>query len=231
MFIDFHSHFLPGIDDGATDIHMSIDMLSDSYSQGTEVIVATPHYFLNEALIDDACNRRDKAMSDVLDYSVEHKIAVPKIIGGFEVGFSHELKNQDNLKKLCIGNTDYILIELPYVQWDDKVIEGVYELSLKGIKPVIAHFERYYRAFGDAVFELAELNVVLQFNCSVMNTVFGRRFVKNVMKSKKTCVMGTDMHNTTSRPCNIKKSYDITCKKLSSYVYEMFCGNANSILY
>ena len=231
MFIDFHSHFLPGIDDGASDIDMSIEMLSESYNQGTEVIVATPHYFLNEALIVDACNKRDSAVRDAIRYADERGIKIPQIIKGFEVGFSYDLKKDENLKKLCIDNTDYMLIEMPYVLWDDKIIEGVYELSLKGVKPVIAHIERYCRLFGDSVFELAELDVVLQFNCSVMNNIPGRRFVKKVLNSPKLCVIGTDMHNTANRPCNIKKSYDITCKKLPSCVDELFFGNANSILF
>ena len=32
--IDFHSHILPGIDDGAPSVEVSLNMLSESYNQG-----------------------------------------------------------------------------------------------------------------------------------------------------------------------------------------------------
>lgn len=42
--IDIHSHILPGIDDGSKSIKMSLDMIKNSYEEGTRDIVATPHF-------------------------------------------------------------------------------------------------------------------------------------------------------------------------------------------
>ena len=44
MMIDFHSHVLPGIDDGAKDVETSVAMLEESKRQGVTTVVCTPHY-------------------------------------------------------------------------------------------------------------------------------------------------------------------------------------------
>ena len=41
--VDIHTHILPGLDDGASDIYDTIEMAELAYESGTTVIVATPH--------------------------------------------------------------------------------------------------------------------------------------------------------------------------------------------
>ena len=42
--IDFHSHVLPGIDDGSRNIETSIEMLRLSRNAGVDRMIATPHF-------------------------------------------------------------------------------------------------------------------------------------------------------------------------------------------
>ena len=46
--VDFHSHFLPGIDDGAADVPTGAEMLRESYRQGVRLMCATPHFYADE---------------------------------------------------------------------------------------------------------------------------------------------------------------------------------------
>ena len=50
--IDIHSHVLPGIDDGSKSVDMSLAMLKESYKQGVDTVVATPHFYIKENTID-----------------------------------------------------------------------------------------------------------------------------------------------------------------------------------
>lgn len=50
--IDFHSHILPGIDDGSRDVSMSLELLKESRNQGIGAVVATPHFYANNNTID-----------------------------------------------------------------------------------------------------------------------------------------------------------------------------------
>lgn len=43
--IDFHTHILPGLDDGAKTLDESIQLLKMEEEQGVDTIVFTPHYY------------------------------------------------------------------------------------------------------------------------------------------------------------------------------------------
>ena len=45
--IDFHSHVLPGIDDGSDSVATSLAMLAEMKAQGIEAVFATPHFYAN----------------------------------------------------------------------------------------------------------------------------------------------------------------------------------------
>ena len=42
--VDFHTHILPGIDDGSDSVECSIEMLKQEAEQGISHVVATPHF-------------------------------------------------------------------------------------------------------------------------------------------------------------------------------------------
>lgn len=230
MFIDFHAHFLHGIDDGATDVSTGVAMLSESWNQGTKYILATPHFHYGDADINEEISKRDTALAEIKEYAEANSIKIPHIISGFEVDFKYSLKNDPQIDKLCIEGTNHLLVEMPYNNWKQNDIEALYELTLMGIKPVIAHVDRYYRCFGDEIFDVFDLDAVFQMNCKVMETIAGRNFVKKIMKAGKVCVMGTDMHNLTTRTCNIQKAHEIAHKKLFEYSKKLFYVNAAKIL-
>ena len=59
--IDFHTHILPGIDDGSRNIDMTVAMLSEEVSQGVTAVVATPHFYANRTSVAAFLERREKA--------------------------------------------------------------------------------------------------------------------------------------------------------------------------
>ena len=67
--VDFHSHALPGIDDGATDVVMSAAMLKLSKKQGADTVVLTPHYYFSCKSVDEFIAERDKAFNSLCEYS------------------------------------------------------------------------------------------------------------------------------------------------------------------
>ena len=59
--IDFHSHFLPQIDDGSDSIETSLAMLRESWEQGVDLIFATPHFYADEVDPEYFLRRRNHA--------------------------------------------------------------------------------------------------------------------------------------------------------------------------
>lgn len=232
MFIDFHSHFLPGIDDGAMSTSIGCEMAHDAYKQGTEYLVATPHFYpLNSITIDEAITKRDNALFKILSYSKENDISIPKIISGFEVAYDKSLLSMNSLDKFCIDNTNHILLELPYCKWSNTLSEEIYELSISGYNIILAHVERYLPIEGGRILDFVDLDVKFQISCSVPIKGADRKFLNYIIKNGRYCIMGTDMHNMDTRPCDILDSFKRFEKKYKKEAEDLFYNNSYKILF
>ena len=59
--IDFHTHILPGIDDGSRDADTSCRMLEMAVEQGVDMIVATPHFYASRDRVEHFLEKRARA--------------------------------------------------------------------------------------------------------------------------------------------------------------------------
>jgi protein-tyrosine phosphatase len=82
--IDFHSHILPGIDDGSRDVPTSLEMLHLAAAQGVDWMVATPHFYAWRDRMDDFLRRREEAFA-ALSSSLSPEL--PRILIGAEAAF------------------------------------------------------------------------------------------------------------------------------------------------
>ncbi len=231
MIVDFHSHILPYIDDGSENEEMSIEMLKQSIGMGVDRFVATPHYyyFKNQS-VEDAVYQRNKSYDRLMKYMHSNKAEIPCIYKGFEVHFDASLKNIKNLDKLCVEGTNCMLIEMPYKKWNSDLIEELYRLSIKGFKLIMAHVDRYYSFDTESVYKLFELDVCCQFNAELFDNRKEKKFFAEYVKSGRLGVMGSDMHNITSRPPNLKKAYSVAKKKFKESTDDLFYNNAVKLL-
>ena len=102
MKIDFHSHILPGIDDGSKDIEESVKLLDDMAADGVDVVVATPHFYCMKKTIEKFLSRRDEAYEKLRPYiKPEH----PKILLGGEILYDHSLVGHEDLPLLTMQGT------------------------------------------------------------------------------------------------------------------------------
>lgn len=205
MIIDFHSHFLPSIDDGARDMEMSLKMLGESYKQGVTDIVSTSHcYPHNSKDIDKFVEERDLAIENVKKAACEQGMEIPKIHKGCEVHLTTDVAEMRSIKKLCINDGRYMLLEMPSMGWSDRIIDCVYKLCLKGITPVIAHMERNLMQKNDLIESLYQLDVMIQLNAVVFEDAHMKKFTDTMFRRQLVHVIGSDMHNLTSRKPNIE---------------------------
>ena len=112
--IDFHSHFLPGIDDGSDSVETSIAMLNAWYSQGIKEICATPHFYAEHNTPERFITRRNKAFAMVQDAT---KNELQNVRLGAEVLFFDGISRYDGLHDLCLEGTDLLLLEMPFRTW------------------------------------------------------------------------------------------------------------------
>lgn len=203
MIIDFHSHFLPCIDDGSKSVKMSLDMLRIMKEQNINTVVATPHFYADENRIDDFLNNREKAYSSI-KAEIE-KIGI-NIKLGAEVTYFQGISKADEIKKLTTEGTSILLLELPFDKWGESVIEEVYYLVHKRkFTVVLAHLDRYLSISENKKYikKLIKMPLVVQINAgSFLDNKRKKKTVSLIKKCDKI-VLGSDCHNLTSRKPNL----------------------------
>ena len=141
MIIDFHSHILPGIDDGSKDLGTSLEMLKISKEQGIDYMVATPHFHATRISISHFLEAREEAYKCVSEHMESD---MPKLIPGAEVAYFEGISEAEGIEKLTVGNTGLLLLEMPFGQWNQPMVSEV-ERLIEGrhIQIMLAHLERY----------------------------------------------------------------------------------------
>ena len=228
-FIDFHAHVLPGIDDGAKDIAESQKLLVSQKRQGISRVVATPHY-LKYTSITEFVKKRDAALELV---TKEIHDDIPQIIPGAEVELYYGFTQKRNLERLCIQNTNYILIELPFEFWNEWIYEELYQLSVKHkLRPIIAHLDRYITTTRNLKFvdKLLEKDVLIQVNAGALSRFTSRLIVKEFWKKNALTILGSDCHDSRGRRCELLKAYKIVKKKLGEDAFNNIINNGEKIL-
>ena len=62
---DFHSHILPGVDDGSKSIEETLKMLELLSDQGVRRVVATPHFYPNHHSVEEFLEKRNSAYEEI----------------------------------------------------------------------------------------------------------------------------------------------------------------------
>lgn len=200
---DIHAHFLPGMDDGCKTVEESICFLECSYEQGVRKLFATPHYYPVES-VEAFTERRLSSAEQLRNALNEQNREMPEYLLGAEVAYHPGLGQEQNLKKLCLGNSRYLLLEMPFQQWSGEMLRTVRNICLAGYTPVIAHVERYWKLqSSQTLARLLELDVLVQMNAAQLLRFPGAGLGRRLLKEQVVQLLGSDSHNLTTRPQNL----------------------------
>ena len=218
MIVDFHTHVLPGIDDGSRSVEESLEMLRAIAAQGIERVVATPHFYPRHDDPKRFLERRKNAENRLRE-AMEKEPGLPQLSVGAEVYFFHGISDSEALSALTIDNKSYIMIEMLGSPWQESAyreLENIYEKQ--GLVPIIAHVDRYISPFKTyGIFErLAELPVLVQANASFFLNLATSHMALRRLKNGEIHLLGSDCHNLTSRPPKLGAAVDVIQKKLGS---------------
>ncbi len=163
--IDIHSHVLFDMDDGAEDIETSVELCRDSYMNGCDSLVLTPHFF-EYSQLEDFIEERDMRIT-LLREALEKENIPLEILPGAEVFLSDRVFGADNLDELTINGTKYLLCEMSLNPFDTRNVTRWFdELIDRSYVPVLAHPERYYEFHQNynLIDELIKRGIIFQVN-------------------------------------------------------------------
>ncbi len=214
--IDFHSHILPGIDDGSSCVEESVELLKLSKNQGIEKITATPHFYASHDYPEHFFERREKAKI-LLDNATAELPELPKIVVGAEVSYFEGISDCSFLKGLKMENTPLLLVEMPMCRWNSRMISELNDIYAKNrIVPLIAHIDRYIRLLRDKhiIDYLSGLPVLIQANSSFFLSRKTSKLALSLLSKGKIHLIGSDCHDTTERTQNLAFAFDVIERKL-----------------
>lgn len=228
--IDFHSHILPGIDDGAKDAEMSVAMLKNAARDGIDTVVSTSHIYIDEESdIDKFIERRSYAYDVLVKAMREDGGEFPDIRLGCEVHLKPHISNYDSIKKLAIEGTDYILLEMPYSGWSQAHYEAIYDISVMKLKPVMAHIERFLHHKAD-FHHIKSVGPLFQVNADSFLHKPLRKSLLELYYNGYIHLLGSDMHNLDDRKNNLKEAYDIIASRYGQVFADYTENNARTVL-
>jgi protein-tyrosine phosphatase len=208
--IDLHCHILPGLDDGPVNFDFSVAMARSAAEAGIHVMVATPHirsdYEVDPGAVEGLVRR--------LNQAVEAEGIQLLVLPGGEVSLQKAAElGDDVLRQVCLGGSDYLLLESPY-RSSDVDIEGIVrDVQSRGFKPLLAHPERcpIFQHDPDRLKRLVNSGVLCSITAASMAGGFGstvRRFTLELLHDGLVHDVASDAHDHLHRPPDLLSGFE-----------------------
>lgn len=192
-----HSHFIPGIDDGARTMEDSIAMIKRMHELGYKKLITTPHiqgeFYKNTPEI---------ILSGLT--KLKEAVAAAKIPTELEAAAEY-LLDDAFAEKMNVGNlltfsNKFILVEMSYYSPNPDLKNIIFNLQVDGFKVILAHPERYTYWFNDfAKYEdLKDRGVYFQLNAVSLAGHYPepvKKFAEKLIEKGMIDFVGSDMHN------------------------------------
>lgn len=195
--VDFHSHLIPGIDDGAKTMEESLELIQALSDLGYSRIITTPHihkaYYPNskEVILEGLETVRQAVKSEGIPVSIEAAAEY------FMDEHFEELIEKEEL--LSFGDRN-ILVEMSFFAPSPGAEEMIFKLKTKGYRPILAHPERYAYWSGqmEKFEKVIELGAELQVNLLSLSGQYGKpvfKTAKKLIEKGMVSYLGSDLHH------------------------------------
>lgn len=190
--VDWHSHILPGVDDGIKRLETSLRVLSFYEENGVREVWLTPHIMEDCPNTTDGLRTRFEELLDAYAGNIKLHLASENMMDGLLID---RLEHDDVLP---IGyNHDHLLMETSYFNAPAEFNTIINLAKKKGFHPVLAHPERYRYMDEEEYDRLHGEGVVFQLNFLSLMGGYGdtaRKTAMMLLKKGYYRVSGSDLH-------------------------------------
>ena len=217
--IDLHCHILPGIDDGAADLSVSLEMARMFVADGVSAVAATPHIL--PGLYANTGEQIRAAIFSLQERLDEEGIPLRLVSGAdnhIVPDFVSELRSGH---LLSLADSRYVLVEPPHHIPPPRMEELFFNIQVAGYVPILTHPERltWIKSHYGMIERLARGGVLMQITAGSLAGSFGRNaryWAERMLAEGHVHILATDAHDTERRPPNLGLGRDLAAKSVGS---------------
>lgn len=224
--VDIHCHLLPGIDDGATSIEVSLEMAAMAVEDGITQVVATPHAGSGFTFRPDVV----RELRVELQARLGDRLTL--LTGcDFHLSFDNLQDIRTEPERFTINQKSYLLVEFADYSIPPAIDQSLHNLQLAGLHPIITHPERnpLIRSQPERLYKWIRQGCYVQITAGSYLGKFGDRAKAAAelwLDENAVHFIASDGHNTTSRPLRLKEAYSaIASRKGDAVARALFTEN------
>ena len=215
--IDLHSHLLPGIDDGAADLAVALEMARASVADGVLVQACTPHIL--PGLYHNSGPQIRSAIADLQRVLDEEGIAL-RLVAGADVHMVPDLvAGLKEGRRLSLGDSRYVLVEPPHHVAPRGLERFFFDIVVAGFVPILTHPERlsWIEAQYPTIQRLVQAGTWMQITAGSLTGAFGRSaqyWAHKMLDDGCVHILATDAHDVKRRPPNLSEGRELAAKRV-----------------
>jgi protein-tyrosine phosphatase len=217
--IDLHCHILPGIDDGAPDLSVSIEMARAFVADGVSVVACTPHIL--PGLYHNSGPQIRQATAQLQEALDGEGIPLRLVTGAdnhIVPSFAAELRSGH---LLSLADTRYVLVEPPHHVAPPRLEDLFFNLLVAGYVPILTHPERlnWIKSHYQTVQRLVDAGVWMQLTAGSLAGAFGgnaRYWSERMLDEGCVHILATDAHDVNRRPPNLSQGREMASKRVGN---------------
>jgi protein-tyrosine phosphatase len=221
--IDIHHHLLFGLDDGPSDIEISVAMAEMSIQNGVTHIVCTPHssdhFKFDPALNLERLEMVRKRVGDRISLALGCDFHL--MFDNIEDAIAHPAK-------YSINGKNYLLVEFPEHSISQNMREIFFRLSVAGLTSIITHPERnpVLARQPERMAEWLRAGCYIQITAASLTGRFGKiaqRVSHDLLRRNWVNFIASDAHDLVSRPPMLRDAYQLVADKYGVETADRLC--------
>ena len=210
---------LPGLDDGASNLSVSLQMAKASVDQGVEVAACTPHIL--PGLYHNSGSAIRQATLD-LQAALDAEGIPLRLVAGADVHMCPDfVAGLQSGRLLTISNTRYVLVEPPHHTAPPQLEDFFFNLAVAGYVPVLTHPERlsWVPSRYDAIKRMVRAGTWMQLTAGSFAGAFGRDalyWAERMLDEGYVHFIATDAHDVERRPPDLARGRERVAKRVGA---------------
>ena len=206
--VDIHCHILPGLDDGAENLEVSLQMAEMAIAEGITHIVGTPHASDEHRFNPDLVRQR----RDELHARVGDRLTLATGCD-FHMSFENLQDVRKDPRKYTINQKQYLLVEFADFAIPPSLDGALHQLQLAGLSPIVTHPERnaLLRSQPERLYRWLHQGCYVQITAQSLLGRFGaaaQRRAEEWLDANRVHFVASDAHNVKSRPLQLREAYE-----------------------